>query len=116
MDPWPRLISIQFYMQSNFVFQDCKEHFDIVMCCEERCYDQVIDDLDVRGHRTRTAVHVINIEIQDNHDEATIGAFFICELCTLLEECEDLDNEIAEILNEFESRSDRNILHSICFY
>lgn len=29
-------------------------------------------------------VHIINIDIQDNHEEATIGAFLICELVTLV--------------------------------
>lgn len=29
-------------------------------------------------------VHVININIQDNHEEATIGAFLICEFVTLV--------------------------------
>jgi len=29
-------------------------------------------------------VHVINIDIQDNHEEATIGAFLICELVALV--------------------------------
>lgn len=29
-------------------------------------------------------VHVINIDIQDNHEEATIGAFVICELAKLV--------------------------------
>jgi len=28
--------------------------------------------------------HVINIDIQDNHEEATIGAFMICDLCELV--------------------------------
>ncbi len=59
---------------------------------------------------------MINIDIQDNHEEATIGAFFICELVTMLNDCDDLDNEIDEILIEFESRCDRNILHTIAFY
>lgn len=31
-----------------------------------------------------TCVHVINIDIQDNHEEATIGAFLICELLTVV--------------------------------
>lgn len=34
-----------------------------------------------------------------------------------LEACEDLDNEIDEVLTEFEqNNSRRNILHTICFY
>lgn len=26
-------------------------------------------------------MHVVNVDIQDNHEEATLGAFLICELC-----------------------------------
>lgn len=26
-------------------------------------------------------MHVINLDIQDNHEEATLGAFLICEMC-----------------------------------
>lgn len=34
-----------------------------------------------------------------------------------LEACEDLDNEIDEVITEFEqNNSRRNILHTICFY
>ena len=33
---------------------------------------------------SNTPVHIINIDIQDNHEEATIGAFLICELVTMV--------------------------------
>ena len=73
------------------------------------------------------------MDIQDNHEEATIGAFFVVELCTMvgpcslsgyantgafqLENCDDLDNEIDEVIAQFESKHpDRNIMHTICFY
>lgn len=37
--------------------------------------------------------------------------------CFQLDECDDLDNEIDEILAEFEAKNQkRNILHTICFY
>uniref|UniRef100_A0A915KE90 RNA polymerase II subunit A C-terminal domain phosphatase SSU72 n=1 Tax=Romanomermis culicivorax TaxID=13658 RepID=A0A915KE90_ROMCU len=97
-------------------FQECKDRFGIIICCEERVYDQVIEDLENREKVDGSVVHVINIDIQDNHEEATIGAFYICELCTKLEESDDLDNEIDEILTDFEAKCDRNILHTICFY
>lgn len=29
-------------------------------------------------------VHVINIDIQDNHEEATMGAFLICDLVAMV--------------------------------
>lgn len=49
-----------------------------------RIYIANVADLDARGQRSGNAVHVINIDVQDNHEEATIGAFFICELCQIV--------------------------------
>ncbi|XP_046360077.1 RNA polymerase II subunit A C-terminal domain phosphatase SSU72-like [Haliotis cracherodii] len=97
-------------------FQACKDKFDVIVTCEERVYDQVIDDLESRLKEEEQAVHIINIDIQDNHEEATIGAFMICDLVTLLHTSDDLDNEIDEILQEFESNVDRAILHTATFY
>ncbi|PIO32463.1 hypothetical protein AB205_0174740 [Aquarana catesbeiana] len=62
-------------------FQNCKDYFDLVITCEERVYDQVVEDLNSREQETCQPVHVINVDIQDNHEEATLGAFLICELC-----------------------------------
>ncbi|XP_067658919.1 RNA polymerase II subunit A C-terminal domain phosphatase SSU72-like [Haliotis asinina] len=97
-------------------FQACKDKLDVIITCEERVYDQVIDDLESRTKDEKQAVHIINIDIQDNHEEATIGAFMICDLVTLLHTSDDLDNEIDEILQEFETIVDRAILHTAAFY
>lgn len=29
-------------------------------------------------------VHVINMDIQDNHEEATLGAFLICDMVSMV--------------------------------
>lgn len=29
-------------------------------------------------------VHIINIDIQDNHEEATMGAFLICDMVSMV--------------------------------
>ncbi|MCP9263955.1 RNA polymerase II subunit A C-terminal domain phosphatase SSU72 [Dirofilaria immitis] len=117
-------------------FQHFSGKFDVIICLEERVYDQIVEDLQTRDTNEGDSVHVINIDIQDNHEEATIGALFVCDLCakthytvhyvmymleqlslTTLEACEDLDNEIDEVLTEFEQNNTRrNILHTICFY
>jgi len=96
-------------------FQSNNERFDLIITCEERVYDQTLEYLD-KIPEDNVAVHVINIDIQDNHEEATIGAFLICELVNMLSSAEDLDNEIDELLLEFESKANRNILHCILFY
>ncbi|XP_058530274.1 RNA polymerase II subunit A C-terminal domain phosphatase SSU72 isoform X1 [Ochotona princeps] len=62
-------------------FQSCKDPFDLILTCEERVYDQVVEDLNSREQETCQPVHVVNVDIQDNHEEATLGAFLLCELC-----------------------------------
>uniref|UniRef100_G1TME0 RNA polymerase II subunit A C-terminal domain phosphatase SSU72 n=1 Tax=Oryctolagus cuniculus TaxID=9986 RepID=G1TME0_RABIT len=63
-------------------FQDCRDLFDLILACEERVSDQVVEDLHSREQETCQPVHVVNVDIQDNHEEAALGAFLICELCT----------------------------------
>lgn len=41
-------------------------------------------DLENREKSSPDSCHVINIDIQDNHEEATIGAFMIVDLCTMV--------------------------------
>lgn len=41
-----------------------------------------ISALEKRPTTENSPVHIINIDIQDNHEEATIGAFLLCELVT----------------------------------
>lgn len=124
--------------------QATKRQYDIILTAEERVYDQVLHHFafgsGAEGGGVETvgtgegchddsgisvgggeggggqAVHVVNIDIQDNHEEATIGAFLFNELVSLLANSPDLDDEIDEIILQFERRCNRPILHTIVFY
>lgn len=98
-------------------FQSTKEKFELLITCEERVYDQVIECMESRTPVDNQPVHLINIDIQDNHEEATVGSFLICELVDLLANSDDLDNDIDSLLYEFEStKFGRTMLHTILFY
>lgn len=79
-------------------------------------YDQVIDFLDNRENKSSIPVHVLNIDIPDNHDEAIKGSFLISDLATMLSKTTDLDDEIDEVCYTFETENNKDLLHCIMFY
>jgi len=96
--------------------QDSDQQFDVILTAEERVFDQVLEHFEARGCGEEAIVHVINMDIQDNQEEATIGAFFFHELVQQFSESRDLDNEIDELLQDFEIKCKRPLLHSVLFY
>lgn len=97
-------------------FQNCTDKFDVVITAEERVYDQVVEFFETKRNTDNIPVHIINIDITDNHDEAVKGAFIICDLVTELAKSDDLDNEIDDIICTVEENTDKNFLHCIMFY
>uniref|UniRef100_A0AC34GWN7 RNA polymerase II subunit A C-terminal domain phosphatase SSU72 n=1 Tax=Panagrolaimus sp. ES5 TaxID=591445 RepID=A0AC34GWN7_9BILA len=98
-------------------FQKADEEFDIILCLEERVYDQVLLFLQNRVPLSGERAHVINIDIKDNPKEAAVGAELVTNLCQKLEESFDVDHEIDDILTDFEARNqDRNLINTVVFY
>lgn len=87
--------------------------FDLVITCEERCFDSVLDDLMVRmvnnpiaDNEIRRTVHVINIDIKDDNENAIIGGRGILKLVNLIHEFRRNEIEKFNNLNELEKVGD----------
>uniref|UniRef100_H0WPH8 RNA polymerase II subunit A C-terminal domain phosphatase SSU72 n=1 Tax=Otolemur garnettii TaxID=30611 RepID=H0WPH8_OTOGA len=97
-------------------FQECGASFDVIFTCEERVYDRVVTELCSREQETFQPVHVINVDIVDDPESATCGAFLICQLCQALQQMDDMEDNMDELLLQAEEKTGKRFLHTVCFY
>ena len=99
---------------------------DVVIAFEERIYDAVVEDLQMREPTEDfEPIHVICLDTKDNPHEAKKQGRIALELCWLLEKTaqtvgrEGLVVSIPEILDDFQNErmkhTEIKILHQLCY-
>uniref|UniRef100_G1QFZ8 RNA polymerase II subunit A C-terminal domain phosphatase SSU72 n=1 Tax=Myotis lucifugus TaxID=59463 RepID=G1QFZ8_MYOLU len=97
-------------------FQNCQDVFDLILTCEERVYNRVVRELNARQKVTCQPVHVINVDIQDDDNEAILGSFLFCELCHCILLVDNMEDDLVDLLKDFKEILGLPFLHSVCFY
>ena len=90
--------------------------FDVIFCFEERVFDLVMEDLQGRdaGDDFRT-IHIINLDVKDNPEEAIMGAQVALNVCELIDKADDLDDAVDEIIEEMEAKHNVKLMHATHF-
>ncbi|KAJ2157977.1 RNA polymerase II subunit A C-terminal domain phosphatase [Coemansia sp. RSA 552] len=97
-------------------FHDERAFFDVIFTCEERVFDAVHEELLNRAGVNSRPVHVINIEIVDNHREATVGAKTILELARQITASRDPEQDMDRIIENVQSKMAHQLLYTVAFY
>jgi RNA polymerase II subunit A C-terminal domain phosphatase SSU72 len=96
---------------------------DIVIAFEERIFDAVIEDLQLREPtQDFKPIHVICLDTKDNPHEAAVKGRVALNLCWRLEQSSDLTLEGAEIIDDFQQQQQQGqvddtpkILYQLCY-
>ncbi|EIE23973.1 Ssu72-like protein [Coccomyxa subellipsoidea C-169] len=97
-------------------WQDNRDVFDAVVTFDERIMEQLLDDFNSRPQSTMKPLLVININVEDNHEEAARVAPQTLRLCQLLEAKEDWEDGIDDVIQQFEEETGRRPIYTVCFY
>lgn len=99
-------------------FQETREIYDVIITCEQRCFDIVCEDFMERSSQGRLSrpVHVINFDIRDTPDDATVGARAILQLAQQIQDCPDIHTHLHTILAEYQEKAAHQICYAVHFY
>jgi len=97
-------------------WQDQKTRFDLIVTYERRVFDIVVADIESRATVDMRPCHVINIDTTDNHAEAANGARLTDELVSRLLASPDWEEAITKHLDDYESKHNKIVLHTVLFY
>lgn len=108
--------------------------FEIIITCEERCFDNIIEDFLARNYfnplEINKKIHIFNVEIRDDHENAQIGGKAILDLANSLNSLyhnsiNNLENSHSEcwednipdlITNWQQKYGNLPLLYSLCFH
>lgn len=86
--------------------------------CQERVLDALCEDMEERGGpKTYRPLHVLGLDVRDNHVEAERGANDTLALIQTLEAFgDDWEDRLDDVLEDFNRRTGKEVTHVILYY
>jgi RNA polymerase II subunit A C-terminal domain phosphatase SSU72 len=99
--------------------EDAAKH-DVVIAFEERIFDAVIEDLQLREPTEDfRPIHVVCLDTKDNPHEAARQGTVALRLCWQLEQCKELELEAADVIDQFQKERELEtpikMLYQMCY-
>jgi RNA polymerase II subunit A C-terminal domain phosphatase SSU72 len=90
--------------------------FDVVFCFEERVFDQLMENVDAREPENvdePRPLHIVNLEVIDNTEEATVGAQIALDFCLRANAVnrDQLEDELPRIVEDVQNKYKRSLMH-----
>lgn len=86
---------------------------DVAVTFEERVLERVVKEMNERDGCA--PMLVVNMDVKDRHEESAIAAPHVLQLCQMLEEAEDWEDQVDEIMEGFAKETGMKPLYTICF-
>lgn len=101
-------------LERNIKLKTCPENWqvqttskllenDVVVCCDEKCYEILLDDCARRGIKKGKSIIIINIDVEDFHAKSLEAGQAIRRLLNLLEEAKEKSTEEADFYDSIGS-------------
>jgi RNA polymerase II subunit A C-terminal domain phosphatase SSU72 len=96
---------------------EVSKEYNVAITYEERVFDALVDDMEERRRASFRALHVLGLDVRDNHKEAELGAEHTVLLVEALQQAgADWEEQIEQIVETFQLSSGRVLTHAICYY
>ena len=96
--------------------ENTTKFFDVVITFDDVVFDKLMDDVQKREQKLMRSFLVINMKVKDTPTEAGKASPLALQLCKKIAECDDWEDDIEEIVEDFSAETGRKPFYTICFY
>lgn len=98
-------------------WQDLRDFngLDVVVCFDQRVYETLTDDVQSRDPGDFNALHVVNIDTQDDAEHAEISATAALDFCKAVDAEKDLESGMPTLVESFDAPAGLTLEYALLY-